>query len=1151
MRTALRTFGTLLILAVPALLSRTGFAQSSATGAIAGTVVDSSGSSVSEAEVTAVQIATGSSTKATTSADGAFRIPLLMPGAYRIAVRKQGFKEGVRTDVRVVVAETVTVTLKLEVGEISQRVEVNAGTEMVQTEMSALGRDVGRQSVENLPLVTRNYTQIIALSPGITQSVTNATELGRGIGGLASTAGGVFVHGLRSYDNNFQIDGTDINDVSTSSSRSTAGLPIPSPDAIQEFKVQTGQYDASFGRNAGANVNLITKSGSNDFHGDLFEFFRNDVLNANDFFFNQAGQPRPSIKQNQFGGTLGGPILKDKLFFFTSYQGTRQVNGLGSGVAKCSASVFSPPLTNDRSAAAIGALFAGQSGANGGTSVLQDGSNVNPIALQLLQMKLADGSYLLPTPQITDTSRPFDLQGFSAFSQSCTFNEDQFNVNMDALQSQRSRFAGRFFFADSKQDATIPSSTFGDGNVPGFPRLSSNGFRTFTLAHTFIFNSSLVNEARFGFNRAAAKNAQKSPFTFSQIGVTVPPSNNDLPNITINGSYDFGGKFPITFGENTISFQDSLSYIRGHHSLRFGGGLTRYQDNISNFRFNSWLFFLSFPDFLLGLDGAQNGSSFSNVFGSFYFAGLGDRAERAWDGFGYAQDDFKVARRLTLNLGVRFDHIGHLADIHGRNSSFDPSKADATPPLSGSFAGYVVSSNTPGSIPDGVIRVPNEFGNNGEGQNNIAPRIGFSWQMMPHSTRFVLRGGYGVYYARPAGQPALQNQGTPPFANPSILFATTDATFANPFPQGFPADSDFPMFPAYSPATQLSLSAPALNYRPPVAQQYSLNIQAQLTPSLLLEVGYFGMHGTHQVRTRSVNQANLASPSNPIRGETTNTLANVGMRVPIQGWAPDGIVMIESSGDTKYNGLETTLTKRMSKGLLFLASYTWSKTLDTDGANVVSTAASGGLTLGNQNDPRQRYGPSSFDRTHRLVFSYLYDFPQPKLQTSFLEGLLQGWSTSGVVVLQTGQALTITYSNGANVYGISEDRAQLATGCQKSGLVTSGSVQSKLTNYFNAACFTTPPIVGDDGIATTFGDSGVGIVRGPAQTNFDLSIIKRTRIRRLGEGTNLEFRSEFFNAFNTPQFSNPNTSYNSSTFGVITSTSVNPRIIQLALKLNF
>lgn len=1127
------------------------FAQTAATGAVAGFVKDSSGAALAGAELTAVNQDTSAEFKTFSSANGSYRIPFLVPGRYEVTAKREGFKIVRATDLQVAVAEVVTLDLTLDVGSMAQKVVVEAQTDLVQTESSALGQVVGERAIESLPLVTRNYTQIIALSPGVTQSVTNAAELGRGIGGLASTDGGIFVHGLRSYDNNFQMDGVDVNDFATSSSRSTAGLPIPNPDTIQEFKVQTGQYDASFGRNAGANVNLVTKGGSNQFHGNAFEFFRNDILNANDFFFNEARQPRPVIRQNQFGGTLGGPVRKDKLLFFVSYQGTRQTNGLGSGVAKCHDSVFSPPLTNDRSSAALGALFAGQSGANGGDAVAADGSNINPAALALLQLKLANGSYLLPSPQTIDPSKPFDLQGFSVFSQPCTFTEDQFTTNIDYDFSSKSRLVGRFFFANSTQDVTIPGSTFGEGNVPGFNRLANNGFRTFSLAHSYVLFSNVVNEARFGFNRSSALNSQKSPFTFSQIGVLVPPANDNLPNITIGGSYDFGGKFPIDFGENTISAQDSLSWVRGRHAMRMGGGLTRYQDNISSFRFNSWLLFLSFPDFLLGLDGTSNGSGFSNVFGSFYFAGLADRAERAWDGFGYFQDDFKLSQRLTLNLGVRYDRIGQLAEIHGRNSSFDASRANPDPPLAGSVAGYVVSSNTPGSIPVGVTRADNEFGNNGDGQNNIAPRLGFSWQILPNSSRLVLRGGYGLYYARAAGQPFLQNQGTPPFANPSILFGTSAATFAVPFPQGFPADSDFPMYPPYTPDTQLSLSAPALNYRPPIAQQFSVNVQTELAHNWMLEVGYVGTRGTHQIRSRSVNQARLASLMNPIRGQTTNTVSNIAKRVPLEGWAPDGIVVIESEGSSWYNGLETTLTKRMGRGLQFLLSYTFSKTLDTDAANVVSTAANGGLTLGNQNDPKARYGVSSFDRTHRLIFSYSYELPSPQKLNGFANALLRGWSVSGVTIVQSGQALSISDANGTNIYGISEDRAQLVQGCTKSQLVTPGSVQSKLNNYFDTACFTNPPIVGSDGIATGFGNSGVGIARGPAQVNFDAALIKRTPIRKLGENAQFEFRSEFFNTFNHPQFSNPDTNFTSPTFGVISSASVNPRIIQLALKLSF
>ena len=302
--------------------------------------------------------------------------------------------------------------------------------------------------------------------------MNNAGELGAGGSGLAQIDpgnDGIFAHGLRSYDNSYEFDGVPVTDLQGSSIAS-GGIPIPNPDAIEEFKVQTGLYDVSFGEHAGANVSLVTKSGTNSIHGSVFEFFRNNVLNANDYFLKRAGQPRPDLKQNQFGFAFGGPIRRDRFYYFGSYQGTRQINGLASGQARisCSADVVLPPLTNDRSAQALGALFAGESGAFGGVSINADGSNVNPVALEMLNFKLPNGSYLIPTPQIVNPSLPLASQGFSIISTPCPFNEDQFLVNLDENLSQKSSLAVRFMWSDGAMTVTFPGNGLnGTGNISG------------------------------------------------------------------------------------------------------------------------------------------------------------------------------------------------------------------------------------------------------------------------------------------------------------------------------------------------------------------------------------------------------------------------------------------------------------------------------------------------------------------------------------------------------------------------------------------------------------------------------------------------------------------------------------------------------------
>jgi hypothetical protein len=357
------------------------------------------------------------------------------------------------------------------------------------------------------------------------------------------------------------------------------------------------------------------------------------------------------------------------------------------------------------------------------------------------------------------------------------------------------------------------------------------------------------------------------------------------------------------------------------------------------------------------------------------------------------------------------------------------------------------------------------------------------------------------------------------------------------------------MFPLYSPTTTTTIYSVASSFRPAVIQQYSLNLQAELCSGGILEIGYFGARGTRLVRQRSLNQALSASIGNPIRGEVANTIANIPLRVPILGVPPDSLVEMESEGSDWYNGLEASLTKTLGHSLQFLASYTFSKTLDTDGSDINATSSGNALTLGDQNTPRQRWGRASFDRTHRFVLSETWSLPSPSAR--FQHALLGGWNLAAVVTIQSGRAMTIANTNATNVFGISEDRAQLSGTCSKHQLVNSGSIESKLHGYFNASCFTTPPVLGSDGIGTAFGDSATGIVDGPGQANFDVALSKSVSLNWPLEKSSLQFRAELYNALNHPQFADPDSNFASPTFGLIASASVNARVGQLALKMEF
>src|SRR5580704_5853120 len=424
----------LLVLAVFLMVAPLATAQTPGTGAITGTISDPSGARISSARVTVLNKDTNFTRDVSTTADGVFRAALLPPGDYSLTVEATGFVSQSTPNVRVLVSDTTSIHFKLQIGTSMTTVEVMENVELADTQSSALGQTTDGQTIQALPLANRNFTQILALSPGAIVGVPDAGAFGK-------NTQNVEVNGAKTTANNFQFNGIDANNLSENSASGFApepGIAIPAPDTIAEFKVQTGMYDAGYGRSTGANIDIVSKQGTNEFHGSLWEFFRNDALNANNFFLNANGQPRPVLKQNQFGGTIGGPVRKDKTFFFGSYQGSRQINGEAQGALQ---TTILPPLTNDRSAAALGAIFGGQSGAFGGVAVAPNGSNINPVALALLNVKLPNGSFAIPTPQ---TILPGGV-GESTFSFPGHYREDQFTANIDQNLSARNQLSGRFF----------------------------------------------------------------------------------------------------------------------------------------------------------------------------------------------------------------------------------------------------------------------------------------------------------------------------------------------------------------------------------------------------------------------------------------------------------------------------------------------------------------------------------------------------------------------------------------------------------------------------------------------------------------------------------------------------------------------------------
>ncbi len=1189
-------------------------AQTNATGALSGIVTDSSGAVVPNVTVTVTSTDTGQVRTTTTGADGSYNFGLLSPGPYRVKFEATGFKAVEIPSAAVAVTETATLNQRLEVGSQSQEVTVQGNVETVQTSNATVGTVMTSQTVAAIPLTTRNYTNLLGLSAGANVGVFDAATLGKGTQDIA-------VNGSSTNQNNFQMDGASIVAIATHGTAidagSAPGIGIANPDAIQEFKIQTSLYDAGYGRTPGANVNVVTKSGTNAFHGTAFEFFRNTDLNANDFF-RKISPPvngvlndgRQVLNQNQFGGVFGGPIKKDKLFFFASYQETRQINGIASG--GYSAPILPPIPTGDRSntaafQAALGVVFcptgtAGGKTTNGGTQVACNGSNINPVAINVLQLKNPDGTYYV-------TGASSGKYQATTFSIPARFAEHQAIGNADYVINSKNTLSSRWFYSNDPTTnsfwcgASIVGGTTPGTCLPDTGNVTQFANENVVLKLTSVLTNNLVNEARVSLQRFVANGHVTVPFTDTQVGI-VPliPTDNYLDEIVVSGATSFtvGSNGSIVYNRTTAGeVADQISWSHGKHTVRAGFEYERDRENQNNGSFATGvLTFQSFQDFLLGLPGCApslsaaacaasaaagltNGTASSNISNTGNTTSLvgpnGLIHAFRWDAASvFIQDDIRIKSRLTVNLGLRWEYDGLVYDKYGSGTTLWPSLIDTvnTPALlgtsaaTGSLAGFVVPSNfnfaaNPAPPVGGLFqsnhKIPTE---NNPPIDDFAPRVGFAWQPLA-SNRLVVRGGFGYFYDRPdvgtyqAG--ILQGE---PYSQ--VVWQSGAANYYSTFaqPYGQPSLGWTPRWVNINTTAQTGTSSNLSqvlleqNAPTPLMDQWNLNIQYEFAPTWVLELGYIGSHGIHQTSAiRELNEAELASPSNPVNGITTNTVANANVRVPYLGFSPAGLSDDEFTGDAKFNSLQATVRKQLSHGLTLQAAYTWSKSL-TD-FNVASQNQ-------DSNDPNnlaQQYGPNPAYRPQRLALNYSWDLPIGNRE-GLTGKLLSGWNLSGVTVVQDGTPLTITDTRGGTIYGFGPgssvtSRAQFCSGMGPANVGTPGGVGARLggsvlggPGYFNAAAFCTTPVIGN---GTGYGDSGVGIILGPGQFNWDMALLKMTKVGGLREDATLQFRTEFFNAFNHPQFNNPGVVdvSKASTFGQITTTSVNPRLIQFALKYVF
>jgi Carboxypeptidase regulatory-like domain/TonB dependent receptor len=1102
------------------------FGQTANTGSITGTVKDQSGAVVPDVRVTIRESSTGVERSVTTDAAGAYRALLLEPGVYTVHFVHDGFGTIDLHDVRVLITETTVANVVMKVGVAVEIVSVDAVVPILQTTDATTGRVIEGKNITELPLATRNFTQLLTLSSGAFAPIADNAAIGL-------NSQDISVNGSRPTNNNLILNAVDANQIGLNNA---ANLPIPATDALQEFKVQTSLYDASTGRSGGAAIAAVTKSGTSEYHGNVYEFFRNDALNANNFFFNATGTPRPVLKRNQFGGTFGGPLSlpglydgrKHSTFFFISYQGSRETNGASLISSVASVSLPVGLTDNNRTAAGLSQAFPNV-----------QPTQISQVALNLLNARLPNGALLIPSPQVQTAGTNF-TESIPAH-----FRENQFNTNLDHAFSVNDKLSAKFFSINypTQQEFLGFFDAADAANLPGFGGNLNQKNRVLSLVETHVFNANTVNEARVGFTRVYADFNEAEPVSLASVGMT--RFNQALfpgiPSIQVLGQFKIGPLpiFDVLTGINNYQYSDTLSYTHGRHTWKFGVEFKREQENFNvDFFQRGIVVFLSFDDFL-------KGNPFLSVDGS----GILNRNFRNFDAAGYVQDDFKVSSKLTLNLGLRYEIDGPPSDTQGRLATFDPQKYQAgNPPNGFVLAGNVASQFKIPGVPlvsDTLLKTSD--------YNNFSPRVGFAYKPF-EGHALVVRGGYGIYYSRISNEAAVFSFTNPPFAELGTQFFP--GSFSDPLPH-LPLPSQFPIAPVIpginasgTALTGAPISAFAIdpNIVTPYVQQYNLTVQHEFAKDFLLEVGYVGSRGVKLLRRVGIAQSLLASPQNPVNGITTNTPDNADLRSPFPGLSPNGFVQFQTSGSSSYNSLQTSLTKRLGHGLQFLASYTFSKSID-DAASGSILGDSRITSDGDQHNLRLNRAPSDFDRPHRFVVSFTYDLPGYK-ENAMLRSLTSNWEFAGILTVQSGTPLDIVDSLGGALFGGSNSstgiisRASFAPGATAGTAEGHGSVESRLNQFFNKNAF----VPAADGL---FGDLGRNILRGPNERNVDFSFLRRFPLKWMERSTMVEFRAEFFNVFNFVNFANPVTDIEAGTFGQIQNTSTSPRIIQFALKYNF
>lgn len=1121
-------------------------AQAQTTARIAGSVRDSQSAAIVGAEVAAENLATGEKRTTATDASGNYVLVSIAPGTYQINISAPGFAPSRLSDIRAGISDPVAINAVLRVAGANARITVDDSPPLIQSTSAEIGVSIDAQTLSAVPLPTRNFLQLATLSPGVSTPLTNNNAIGRNTPNFS-------VNGARTSQNNLQINGVDANDISAHDLNAVA---VPAPEAIGDLAMQTSMYDASTG-GAGGSIQVVTKSGSNHLHGTVYEYFRNSALNANDPNLKAVGLGRPVLRRNVYGATIGGPIRKDRAFFFLSYQGTRESNG-ATEQSLYKSVLIANGLTDDRSETTLLDTFQVPS--------------IDPIALALLNTRLPGGQFLIPTPQIG---------GRVTGTAVSTYQEDQFNTNFDYRVSPGDSIAAKFFFANAPQFYALGGATFSTGSgLPGFGTEHTVNNRALSIQEIHTFSPVTVNEARFGYNFIRSDEKPQESVRDSDLGIHRPTADAfpGLPLILL--ARDSGGatigSSPVTVQGTSpsLSMVDILSLQRGRHSIRLGAEFQRYQwDARANGNAYGEIDFPTFNDFLTGT------SDFSLI-----GTGLDRRNFRASDFSAFVQDDWKLSRKLTINLGLRYELDLPPYDTEGRIGGFDPTlyrprmEVEDGSPVGPPAGGVVMAGN---ALPQyrlaDVPRVGKRILNSID-PNNFGPRFGVAWSPLG-SERLVLRGGYGIFYSRPSFIYLGLDFFAPPFYATSLSFGQT---LANPFPTAIPPNQ----FPVLQTSIPLSASVMDRNNRTPYFQQFNAGVEYELVRDTVFQIAYVGTRGVRLFRQLAINQARIASTNHPIVNPvtreilTTNTDDNAALRAPYQGVETSLFNLNQTSAQSTYHSMQASLNHRFSHGFEFQASYTFSKSIDDTsnagggalpgGSLDTSSALDTGGVWGNQLARGGNRGVSDFDRTHRLVVGYVYDLPKlSNAGTAAARILLSDWQVSGTVVAMSGLPVDIIDPAAGSLYGLAGTRPNWAPGAN----LKTATHNVPPGYYFNPFAFSLPTVAPGQSIpsahdptaiapngGTDIGNLGRNLLRGPGQNNLDFSIRKWFS---LGESENIQLAGELFNVFNHASRSNPISDIMAGEadqagrilrpgdFGRIVSFDSSPRIVQLSLSFTF